>query len=326
MHYLSLVLCLVVGGLGGEDLLFLGPGFGSFLKSDLIDLWSEDPIDCDIPHYPLFNGDPELNQIQGPEGAVINGKVTLCGGWYIGPPDSDHTYNSNTTNACFSLDPDSREWESFPGLHEDGHDGDSVMLPDGRWWIIGGFNDENDYYDDTTELYTEGQGWAPGPTLPMINTYNCAANLGENFTLIAGGASPDTKNKTWLYDWGKLEYQEVMDLDIPAQNHACIALDDENVMMAGGYSYSAGHGTLNTVSVFNLGTLAWTPVNPLPQPLQHHEMVRDGPDVLALGGISGGGRIYRYKVGSGWSLENKMMTFDAYNFPALLVTRDMLGC
>merc|ERR1712179_393908 len=84
MQFLPLILCLVVGSLGGEDLLFLGPGFGSFLKSDLIDFWSEDPIDCDIPHYPLFNGDPELNQIQGLEGAIINDRVTLCGGGTLG--------------------------------------------------------------------------------------------------------------------------------------------------------------------------------------------------------------------------------------------------
>jgi len=209
---------------------------------------------------------------------------------------------------------------------EDGHNGDSVILSDGRWWMLGGFKNEETGYDDTSELYTEGEGWAPGPTLPMGNMYNCAANLGDNFTLIAGGANSAAKNKTWLYDWGALEYQEVMDLDLPAQNHACIALDDKNVMLAGGYSYSGGHGTLNTVSVFNLDTLAWTPVNPLPQPLQYHALVRDGADVLALGGISGGGRIYRYKVGSGWSLEDKKMTFDAYSFPALLVTRAMLGC
>ena len=57
----------------------LGLALVVFLKSDLIDLWSEDPIDCDIPHYPLFNGDPELNQIQGLEGAQWQGHTV----WWV---------------------------------------------------------------------------------------------------------------------------------------------------------------------------------------------------------------------------------------------------
>ena len=314
----------------GEDLVFIGPGggFGSFLKPFVIDFHSDDPVDCDIPHFPLYADDPELNTAQGMVGGVIDGKVTLCGGWFYGPWDcfnDGSAHNSHGSNYCYSLDPSTKTWKPFPNLLKEGADSDSVILDDGRWWIIGGFNGNNDYlYDDSTEMLTDGS-WLPGPTLPMAMAAHCAAPLGHKYTLMAGGYHGIGRNKTWLYDWQNEEFMEVMNLPLPSEHHSCVALDEENVMMAGGYSYSAGHGTLNSVSIFNIDTLAWTPVQPLPEPNRDLTLVRDGADVLAIGGFSNG-TIYRYQTGSGWKKEKKTLAFRIYDFPAFAVTRTMIGC
>merc|ERR1719348_1634741 len=90
----------------GEDLVFIGPGggYGSFLKPYVIDIHSDDPVDCDIPHFPLYSDDPELNTAQGMVGGVVDGKVTLCGGWFYGPRDCNNPGpmpNNHYSNQCY---------------------------------------------------------------------------------------------------------------------------------------------------------------------------------------------------------------------------------
>ena len=73
--YLLLTLLVVTNG----DLVFIGPGFNSFLSVELIDFSTDTSVSCDLPDYPLYNDDPVYNDVGGVEGAVINDKVTLCG-------------------------------------------------------------------------------------------------------------------------------------------------------------------------------------------------------------------------------------------------------
>ena len=47
---LFLTLLVVTNG----DLVFIGPGFSSFLKVELIDFSTDSPVSCDVPHYKVF--------------------------------------------------------------------------------------------------------------------------------------------------------------------------------------------------------------------------------------------------------------------------------
>ena len=87
-----------------DDLVFIGPGFSSFLKVELIDFSTDTSVSCDVPHYPLCNDDPVYNDVGGVEGAVINDKVVMCGGWYP-DPSSHGDYDNQVTDACYQYNP-----------------------------------------------------------------------------------------------------------------------------------------------------------------------------------------------------------------------------
>ena len=63
---LCLFLTLLVVTIG--DLVFIGPGFSSFLKVELIYFSTDTPVSCNVPHYPLYNADPVYIDVGGVEG------------------------------------------------------------------------------------------------------------------------------------------------------------------------------------------------------------------------------------------------------------------
>ena len=320
---LCLFLTLLVVTIG--DLVFIGPGFGdSSLSVELIDFSTDSPVSCDLPRYPLYNDDPVYHIVGGVEGAVINDKVTLCGGWYP-------AYYSQVTDACYQYNPVTNIWEGFPHMLAERSEARSITLPDGRWWMIAG---DSFLVDDprvtTTEILEEGS-WVPGPILPGNWNHGCAAQLGESVTLLAGGRwDHEISNKTWLYHWDTGVFEEVMGLAHPKINLDCVALDDRNVMVTGGFTYA--DGPFNFVEIFNLDTRTWTKVDPMPEPIHNHRMVKENDDVLVLGGTSPGwdetgpGQIFRYNKDQGWTVDQKQTQFKTYKFSAMVVTRDMLGC
>ena len=121
-----------------------------------------------------------------------------------------------------------------------------------------------------------------------------------------------------------------MGLAHPKIYHDCLALDDRNVMVTGGYTYA--DGSFDTAEIFNLDTRTWTKVEPMPYSNHYHMMVKEEDDVLVLGGIVPGwdgvgpGQILRYNKDQGWSVDQKQTQFQAAKYSAFVVTRDMLGC
>ena len=325
--YLLLTLLVVTNG----DLVFIGPGFNSFLSVELIDFSTDTPVSCDLPDYPLYNDDPVYNDVGGVEGAVINDKVTLCGGWYP-DPSSQGQYENHVTDACHQYNPSTNTWEDFPHMLVERSEAKSITLPDGRWWMIGGDSFLVDSPQGTTTEILEDGSWVPGPILPGNWSGGCAAQLGEDVTLLAGGRwNFEISNKTWLYHWDTGVFEEVMGLAHPKIYHDCLALDDRNVMVTGGYTY--GDGYFDTVEIFNLDSRTWSMADPLPEPNDDHRMVKEKEDVLVLGGTGAGwdglpgpGQIFRYNKDQGWSVDQKQTQFKSYKYSAMVVTRDMLGC
>jgi len=304
------------------DLIFIGPGFRSYCEPEVI---SDTPLDCPLPHYPYFGDNVDMG---GAMGAVINDMVTICGGWYPDPIWNDTMADSHIVDACYYYDASTKAWEEFPNMLRDRSESASVVLPDGRWWILGGFGANGPL--DSTEIFADGF-WLPGPKLPAKWSSGCNVQLGD-FTLLAGGV-PIT-NRTWLFDWNTTEFIEVRGLSAPRDDLSCIALDDKTVMATGGYSYS--HGGFDTVEIFNLESRTWTLGDPLPETVQNHRMVKDpnpeSEDILMLGGIRSGwdgvgpGLVYRYNADNGWTLDEMKLKWETERFPALIVKDYMMGC
>merc|ERR1711936_1271062 len=279
-----------------DALVFVGPGFGSYCDVELLDLHSDSSVDCDIPHYPYYEDNPNYNDFGGPVGAVINDMVTLCAGVYQG---LDQVPSFDSVDECYFYDPSTKSWEHFPSLFKERSV--DVTLSDGRWWTVSGLL--GGWFDKSTEIFADGV-WLPGPDLPFGWVVGCGAQVGPNITLLVGGyddviyGTPNYTNRAWMYDWETSLYEEIMPLSEARNAMACIAVDDRTLMVTGGYT--SQHGSFDTVEVFNMDTRSWTIWDPLPTPVKKHTMVRDGDEVLLLGGFEGGldeqgsGKIYRF--------------------------------
>ena len=141
--------------------------------------------------------------------SVIDGHVTFCGG------------NAAVTNACFKYVGENKTWQPFPNLMEKRAHASSVMLPDNRWWVIGG-------NVRTTEMFNTSSGrWEEGPKLPYSFFQHCSVQLNASHSWIYRGAGGPH-----IYDWVAQKWT----VDGAAQRRAspaCILLKDGRVMVAG---------------------------------------------------------------------------------------------
>ena len=59
------------------------------------------------------------------------------------------------------------------------------MIDSRRWWITGGFNGEHVY--NTTEIYTESEGFSEGPKMPEVTFQHCLVKINATHLFTVGG-------------------------------------------------------------------------------------------------------------------------------------------
>jgi hypothetical protein len=100
---------------------------------------------------------------------VIDGKVTICGGY-------DLHYRDMVSEECFQLDHSQAVWKPFPSLNHARYKSGEAHVAQG-WWVIGGTGTKEDpgaAY--TTEIFKDG-AWQAGPEIPFFDSWKFFMNL-----------------------------------------------------------------------------------------------------------------------------------------------------
>lgn len=170
------------------------------------------------------------HSMEGAVGAVVNNRVTVCGGRLTG----------QIFEECYQLDTAAKKWNplSTPLLAR--AYAASVMVPNYGWWIMGGVeNLNNNAMTDTTEVYDVGtSAWNSGPKLPEKLSAFCAVQIDDARTFVAGGNTVEDayRYKTYMFDQRQPTWVQKEELIHPREAPACAVYKDDNklfVVIAG---------------------------------------------------------------------------------------------
>ncbi|TRY74816.1 hypothetical protein TCAL_05662 [Tigriopus californicus] len=257
--------------------------------------------------------------MEGAVGAVVNGRVTVCGGRLTGQIYSE----------CYQLDPQAQNWNSVTSPLLARTYAGSVVVPNLGWWVMGGVeNLNNNAMTDATEVYdTALDQWNSGPKLPEKLSAFCAVQIDDSRTFIAGGNTVEDayRYKTYMFDQKQPTWVQKAELIHPREAPACAVYKDNTklfVIIAGGYN-NAGEVSSAEIYDVELNKMAEGP--PLPFPLAGARLINDGDNVILVGGQSKA--IYQFS-GTDWALMPNELKDDNRAYSVILSVSDqsLYGC
>ena len=150
-----------------------------------------------------------------------------------------------------------------------------------------------------SEIFT-GEDWIPGPSHPSGHSINpCLANINSTHSLLVGGLPAFTD--TWILDWSNDSWSRAGDLLQGRQDHDCVGLDGENVLLAGGRNRDNTQ-ELYSVELFDAALGNWTVQPDLPDVDLPGQPILLNWDGAVLGLFFGEDRVYQRRVEDGsWS-------------------------
>ncbi len=259
--------------------------------------------------------------------------MTFCGGGFGG----DETYRD-----CYQLEPDTNGWDYFGHMELDRAFAASVMVPLHGWWVLGGFDEIEFGVHVTTEMYNQdSEGWSYGPNLPEPLYGLCAVQVDDGRTVIVGGNSDDDEvalRRTYVYDWTVDDdtFEELPSMTLGREAPACGVYNytgGSYVVVAGGIVDEFGSETSTTELLFledgGSAPTAWTEAPDLPFAVTGATMLRDGDDLILVGGDDNPNVVRFVGPDSGWEIVEglELVRGDRLFAPALAVPDAALnGC
>jgi len=223
-----------------KEVLFIGPGWDSDGKSEVMSLPDLTPLDYNLPVYPA-------GEVSGYVGRYTSDGIHMCGGG-IG---------SFSTASCYLLT--SRGYEDMPRMMTQRGSAASIETPLG-WWVTGGYDlgFENLY---STELWTNNQ-WKEHVSLPEPMEGHCMTRVNQSHILITGGGTTPKWNRrsssSYLYS-EETGFTKIGDMKIPRNGHGCSVINGNEVLVAGG-----GANSETETEYLDLETLTWSAGPELP--------------------------------------------------------------
>jgi len=128
---------------------------------------------------------------------LTSGKVLATGGW---------AGSGGMLSRCEIYDPQTETWRLTSPMGTSRASHRSILLPDGRVFIIGGHNartagqDNTCYSIATTEFFDpRSEQWSQGPALPFETSYFIAALLPSGFVWVGAGGKRDINKDPAFY-------------------------------------------------------------------------------------------------------------------------------
>jgi hypothetical protein len=204
------------------------------------------------------------------------------------------------TNACYIFDRYvTRTWVASPlGLGTPRAYAASVVLPDGRLWILGGADQSTIL--KSTEFVIMAKNIIslvrPGPDMPEPLMSHCAAWVSATQAVVIGGFSSvlnDYSPAASVYDFSTQQWTKKSWMSPGARiDGSCLNVfmsGQRRVLLAGGWNNEA----LSDTAIFSGATFHWTYLtgfgnqsNPLPYPMRSSVMIERNEVPYLIGGIT----------------------------------------
>lgn len=208
---------------------------------------------------------------------AYNGEIYVIGG----------RSGSSTLSSVEIYNPLSNAWRSADSLN-DAREGHAAIIINNKICVFGGVKDDNDY-PLTIEIYDESSDdWFLSPSEIIQPRALIFAGTIQNRIYMFGGVNvfprrngySATVDGAWNFNW-----TEISSLQKSRGYGASVVLDDQRIMMLGGYTLT---DTTDRVEVFNPSIPSLVDSTALLAPRLGLNTVAIGDTIFAIGGSSAG--------------------------------------
>jgi len=244
--------------------LFIGPGFYSSGKSEVLSLPDLTPLDCKIPVFPGIRGDVYADYYAYVGMSTSDG-VLMCGG----------RSNRSIISSCYLLT--SSGYQDMPGMMDNRDFAATVVTPLGLW-VTGGYGVSGHGFLDTTEIWNNNRS-QPHVRLPEDLHSHCLISLNNTHQLLTGGYTGHRGRHAtaaaYLYS-EEDGFNRIEDMKTARFGHGCSVINDSTVIVAGGNDYYSN--PLSSTEYLNLSSLTWVDGPELPENISSAQIL--GPEEL----------------------------------------------
>ena len=245
---------------------------------------------------------------------LLNGKVLVVGG-----QSASATYAS-----CELYDPISGTWRYTGSLAQSRMfypNPASVLLPDGRFFVVGGCDRSGSPVYASAEIYNPlTELWSSAGSMANTRWEHQATLLLDGRILVSGGYN----NTSYLtaceiYNPATNSWKTVASMNTLRANHTATLLQNGKVLVTGGYNGS----TLNSAELYNPVANTWTTVSysMVSYRFVHEAILLQNGNVLLVGGQSDGVTVLStceiYNASTGQFASTGSMTTTRGQFPLL---------
>ena len=196
----------------------------SSLKSEVIDLSSEDTVCGELGDFPL--------NISGAVGTLLGDYPVICGGYTAGW----------VTNKCYKLN-EAKQYTEFATMQKP-RDYAGIIPHENKVWITGGENEKHQRIKTTEFILASGIS-TPGPDLPIALEKHAMAKVDLSISMIIGGYSYDndlTYDNTWYFEHHTEKFSDGPRLLEERCDHTAgvikdsVFTDEKRVVVVGGFN------------------------------------------------------------------------------------------
>ncbi len=187
----------------------------------------------------------------------------------------------------------------------------SVELPDGKIFVSMGYDVSGvNFLDDSWLFDPVTMDWTARADSPKSMTLVSGAYLNGRVYVFGGYADPGVPlDSVLVYDVGTNVWSIGQDLPAPAYYMACVAVDDRNILVAGG-DQQLNYG-ISDCYLFNVDTEIFSPADNLPEGRAAGSMAMAGGTAFYFGGWDEShdvvGDVFAYNIeGNEWTALTEM--------------------
>ena len=204
--------------------IMIATGIHSHKKTtEVIDLEDSNVVCEDLEDFPM--------ETQAAVGANLVSTPIICGG-YFGGPGSVHS-----SDKCFKYTEEG--WQHFATMIERRDYAKGIVYNE-AFHMFGGYDFDTGTKLQSSEIVKEDGSSTEGPQLPTPIMYHAIASINSTVSIITGGLTNTTSDKSWYFNHASQEFQPGPNLLEARKGHSSGSVIDQEtkekiIIVAGGY-------------------------------------------------------------------------------------------